>query len=631
MTGLNALDLSRISTGPGVYLMCDSQQQVLYVGKARNLRARLRQYLRGDDSRPQIRYLLRRVAQVETLVTDTEKEALILENTLIKKHRPRYNINLRDDKTYVSLRIDTREPFPAIEIVRRVRRDGAQYFGPYASAGALRQTLRELYRLFPLRRHPWSQCRKRERPCLFYQIGQCSGPCHGHIDSASYQRMVQAIIAFLSGRGEPVLQLLRQRMATAAQQLHYEEAAALRDQLRAMEQTLEQQKMVSGDGADLDVIGLRPSEGELSLCLLFVRGGRLIGRRGFSLPWLQDQDELLAAFVQQYYGGDTLIPPTLLLPLWPAGHEALQLWLQERRGQRVELRVPQRGQRLELVELAAGNAAELARQRADQSQARQSVLEQIQQALGLKRLPRRIECYDISNTQGQHSVASKVAVYDGEPDRAAYRHYRIKTVSGSDDFASLAEVLQRRLQRGLREDDLPDLLLIDGGKGQLAAVAAILEGLQLTGQVELVSIAKSRVRHNARGRVLERSEERFFRPGRKNPLVLRQGSAALFLLERLRDEAHRFAISHHRRLRQQATLTTILDQIDGVGPARRKRLLRQFGSVAAIRRASLDQLQAAEGLPPAVAAAVWHFFHQEKESPDHAAQLDDSAGAAGPR
>ncbi len=612
MAELKDINLEHIPTSCGVYLMYDAAGQVIYVGKARNLRARVRQYVRGDDKRAQIQFLMQRAKQLETVLTDTEKEALILENTLIKKHKPRYNINLRDDKTYVSLRIDLNEEYPALKVVRRVKRDKALYFGPYASAGALKQTLREIQRIFPLRRHAWTQCRRRERPCLYHQIGQCSAPCHGKIGYAEYRALVQGVIKFLSGRQTEVVEDLRRRMEAASASMAFEEAARLRDQIAAIEETLQQQKMVSTDGADMDVIGMAHLEAEVELCMLCVRGGRLVSRLTFALRWIQPEDELLLEFLQRYYSRDPVIPPTLLLPLWPHSHAVLQQWLEELRGGKVNLRVPQRGERRELVQLAQRNAAEHARVRGDQREARTAVLEQLQSALQLRRLPERMECYDISNIQGEHSVASMVVATNGEADTDEYRHYRIKTVSGADDYASMQEVLRRRLTRGMREGNLPDMILLDGGKGQLSSACLFVEELGLEQELDLVSIAKSRVKRNVRGHAVERSEERFFRPGRKNPIILRAGSAALFMLERLRDEAHRFAITYHRRLRHKAGLESVLEQIEGIGPKRRVRLLRHFGSVAKIKKASMDELQQLEWLPQTAAQALYTYFNPDE-------------------
>ncbi|MFN2257772.1 MAG: excinuclease ABC subunit UvrC [Desulfuromonadaceae bacterium] len=612
MPGLQDINLDQISTRCGVYLMYDKGQRVIYVGKARNLRARVRQYVRGDDKRAQIQFLMQRARHLETVITDTEKEALILENTLIKKHKPRYNINLRDDKTYVSLRIDLNEEYPAIKVVRRVKRDKAMYFGPYASAAALKKTLKEIQRIFTLRRHAWSQCRRRERPCLFYQIGQCSAPCHAKISREDYRKQVQGVIKFLSGRQTEVVEDLRQRMLVASEALQFEEAARLRDQIHAIEETLQQQKVVSSDGADMDVVGIAPLEGEVELCMLCVRGGRLVSRRTFNLRWIVPEDQLLLEFLQQYYSRDPVIPPTLLLPLWPESHEVLQQWLEDIRGARVHVRVPQRGERYELVLMAQRNAQEHARERGDRREARLAVLEQLRNSLKLQHLPLRMECYDISNTQGEHSVASMVVSINGEADKDEYRHYRIKSVTGADDYASMQEVLRRRLSRGIEEGNLPDMILLDGGKGQLSSAEQVIAELGLEQELDLVSIAKSRVKRNVRGHAVERSEERFFRPGRKNPITLRSGSAPLFMLERLRDEAHRFAITHHRRLRHKAGLESALEQIEGIGPKRRVKLLRHFGSVARLKKASLKELQQLEWLPESAAAAVHAYFSQHQ-------------------
>lgn len=598
----------------GVYLMKGEQGTVFYVGKAKNLRNRLRSYFSEQgDNRPQIRFLLKRVRDIETIVTDTEKEALILENTLIKKHRPRYNINLRDDKTHYSLRLDPREAFPTLQLVRRVRRDGALYFGPYASSAAVRATLKEIYRIFPLRRHPLESCRRRTRPCLYYQIGQCSGPCHGKISAADYGRLVDGALALLRGRETEVVASLRRQMAAAAARMDYEEAARLRDQLRAIEQTLERQKVVEAGGGDQDVVGLHREGGEVELAILFVREGKVIDRRSYNLEWRLDEDELLSSFLQRYYGREIFIPDRILLPFLPEDAEVLADWLSEQRGKKVELLAPQRGTRRELVGLAGRNAEESFRERGSRREARQGVLEEIAERLHLSRLPRRIECFDISNVQGRFSVGSMAVLTDGEPDKGAYRHFRIRSVEGSDDYASLYEVLRRRLERGLREESLPDFILMDGGKGQLAVLGTVLEELGLAERIDAAGIAKSRVMANVRGKLVERSEERFFLPGRKNPVVLRQGSPALFMLERLRDEAHRFAITHHRKLRRRSSLGSTLEEIPGVGEKRRKALLRHFGSLKAVQAASLDELRAMPGMPAALAEKI-HAAMRERQA-----------------
>ncbi len=609
------VDLKKFPAAPGVYLMKGPQGEVLYVGKAKHLRNRLRSYFSvAGDGRAHIRFLMNRVAAVDTLVTDTEKEALILENTLIKEHRPRYNINLRDDKTYVSLRIDLREEFPALQLVRRVKKDGARYFGPYSSGSAVRETLKLIYRIFPLRHQPLENCRRRERPCLYHQIGQCSAPCHDLIGPEAYRTLVHGAVALLSGRENEVLGVLRKRMSEAAERFDYELAARLRDQIRAIEQTVEQQKVADAGGGDQDVVGIHRQEGEVELAILFVREGKVIDRRSYSLEWRLDEDELLSSFLREFYSREVVIPDRLLLPLAIEDAATLESWLSERKGRRVRLLVPRRGGSRQLVELARRNAEEVYREKGSRREARRQLLQDVAQRLHLGRFPRRIECFDVSNVQGAHSVASMAVLKDGEPDKAAYRHYRIRTVAGADDYASLYEVLKRRLHKGLEEGELPDMILIDGGKGQLAVLTAVLDELSLTGRVDAVGIAKSRVCSKVRGKTVERSEERFFLPGRKNPVVLRQGAAALFMLERLRDEAHRFAITHHRKLRRKATLHSALEEIPGIGPERRKALLRHFGSLKQVRQATPEQLEAVPGLPKPLAQRLYASLHDQSDA-----------------
>ena len=606
---MTSFDLRKHPTTTGVYLIKDSAGEILYVGKAKNLRSRLRSYMQSDrDTRPQIRFLMERAAIIETIVTDTEKEALILENTLIKKHRPRYNIHLRDDKTFVSLRIDLREDFPMLEIVRQVRQDGARYFGPFASSSALRQTLNEIYRIFPLRHYPPATCRQRGRPCLFHQIGQCSAPCHGLISVEDYRKLVDGVMALIEGRQGDVIEMLRQRMISAAKQQKYEEAALLRDQIRAIETTVEQQKAVRYGTVDQDVVGICRQGGEVEVVMLFYRQGKLSARRNYNLVWQLDEDQLLADFLARFYDRDVPVADEILLPFAIEGMVSFSEWLVDRHHCRVLVRVPRRGERRRMVEMANRNAEQALRERGSRDEARHKVLAEIQQKLSLQRLPRRMECFDISTIHGQATVASLAVVVDGEPASSEYRHYRVKTVSGSDDYAALREVLSRRLRRGIDDSNLPDFILIDGGKGQLGVLTAVLDDLNLAGSIDVAGIAKSRVKANVRGHAVERSEERFFIPGRKNPVLLRRGSAALFLLERLRDEAHRFAITHHRKVRSKAQIKSSLAEITGIGPKRQRALLKYFGSLKKIKAASLDELRKMPGLPESVADQVYHHY-----------------------
>jgi excinuclease ABC subunit C len=609
---VTTFDLRKQPTATGVYLMKDAAGEILYVGKAKNLRSRLRSYMQADrDTRPQIRFLMERASIIETIVTDTEKEALILENTLIKKHRPRYNIHLRDDKTFVSLRIDLREEFPMLEIVRQVRQDGARYFGPFASSSALRQTLKEIYRIFPLRHYPPAKCRQRGRPCLFHQIGQCSAPCHGLISVEDYGKLVDGVMALIEGRQGEVIEMLRERMKLAASRQQYEAAALLRDQIRAIETTVEQQKAVRYGTVDRDVVGVCRQGGEVEVVMLFYRQGKLSARRTYNLPWQLDEDQLLADFLARFYDRDLPVPDEIILPLVIEGMASFSEWLADRHGRKMTVLVPQRGERRRLVELANRNAEEALRERGSREEARRKVLAEIQQKLSLRRLPLRMECFDISTIQGQATVASMAVVVDGEPVSSDYRHYRVKTVAGTDDYAALREVLCRRLRRGIEESRLPDFILIDGGKGQLGVLTTVIEDLDMAGRIDIAGIAKSRVKANVRGRVVERTEERFFLPGRKNPVTLRRGTAALFLLERLRDEAHRFAITHHRKVRGKSQLKSSLDDIPGVGPRRQRALLKHFGSLKMIKAASLAELQVMPGLPRSIAEQVYRYYHPE--------------------
>lgn len=605
------IDLSKYPTSPGVYQMLAADGEVLYVGKAKQLRNRLRSYFSSrGDGRTHIPLLMEKVRGVEVIVTDTEKEALLLENTLIKKCRPRYNIDLRDDKTYVSVRIDLREKFPALQVVRQVKDDGASYFGPYSSAGAIRQTLKEIYRIFPLRHSSIERCSKRGRPCLFHQIGQCSAPCHGKIGRVAYRALVDGVIDLLDGRESKVVARLQQQMLQASAEMRFEDAARLRDQITAIEKSIEKQKVAEYGGGNQDVIGLHREGGEVELALLFIRQGKLIGRRCYPLQWILDLPELVSGFLQEYYAREVILPDQVLLPFPLEDVDLLSDWLSEKRGRKVCLQAPQRGEKKRLCQLALRNAEESFKQRGSRKDARKRLLEELQAKFHLPQFPWRIECFDISNVQGTHSVGSMVVLIDGEPANAEYRRFKIKTVDGADDYASLTEVLRRRLQRGIDEQNLPQMILIDGGKGQLGVLSEVLAEFDLKGRIGAVGIAKSRVVANVRGKAVERSEERFFLPGRKNPLSFRSGSATLFLLERLRDEAHRFAITFHRQLRSKANLRSGLEDIPGVGPARRKALLKHFGSLKQVRAATLDELGKMPGLPATLAERIYQHFQQ---------------------
>ena len=602
--------IARFPASPGVYLMQGKDGDILYVGKARDLKKRVRSYFGASpDSRWHIRFLMERVADIEYIVTDTEKEALILENALIKKHRPRYNFNLRDDKTYFSLRMDMNEEFPRLTVIRKVTRDGARYFGPYSSASAAREVLKELNRLFPLRHYPLETCRRRRRPCLFYQMRQCAAPCHGMISRDDYAALANGAALFLEGKNSDLLRLYQQRMALAAAEERYEEAARCRDLIRAIEQTVEKQKIVTR-GGDADILGYARAGERLEIVLLFMRGGTISGSRSFSALWEMDDAEGAASFLHEYYSRDLYIPEEILVPLPLPEPEAFAEMLTEKRGKKVVIASPQRGVKHELVELAMRNALTSLEEKSSADAGREAVLEELRQRLHLSRLPRTIECYDISNIQGEQAVGSRVVFHDGLPDKARYRRYRIRTVDQANDFAMMREAFSRRLDPDGGGGELPDLILVDGGIGQLNILCGVLAELGVGG-IDAASLAKSRVEKGMTAAAVRRSDERVFLPGRKNPVVLRQNSPPLLLLARVRDEAHRFAITYHKNLRGKAALTSQLDAVPGIGPSRRKALLRHFGSLKKVREASLEELRQVPGVSAEVGEAVWRHLHGE--------------------
>ena len=653
---------------PGVYLFKDGEGQVLYVGKARSLRQRVRSYFQSARHLPpRIRRMVERAADLEFIVTRNEVEALVLENTLIKRYRPRYNVRLRDDKTYPYLKIHVQEDWPRVSIARQVQDDGARYFGPYTYSASLQEALRLIRRVFPYRSCSDHRLRRGGRPCLHYYIGRCLAPCAALCDRETYDAMIKDLIAFLEGRSRSVLERVEAEMQAAAARWEFERAAELRDQLRALHQVLEQQQVASPRRGEEDAIGLAREGDRAHAQVFFVREGRVIGREQLSLTGVEglDDGELLAAFLTQYYGRATFIPREILLPadLPPGEAEVIGRWLSQRRGVQVRLHRPQRGTKRRWVELAERNARLLLAQAETDEQVRRDrsrrALDELARYLELDEPPRRIECYDISNLQGAQPVGSMVVMIDGEPAKAEYRRFRIRTVEAPNDFASMQEVLYRRLRRGLEAQgvpvegavpstepvaggrdrpegdepagpaeppaagsrrvppgpgdepargfaDLPDLILIDGGKGQLSAAQEVLDRLGLV-DIPVFALAKR--------------FELVFAPDRSDPIVIPRDSPALHLLQRIRDEAHRFALTYHRQLRQRAGLHSVLEELPGIGPRRRKALLEAFGSLDAIARASEDELAAVPGMNRAAARAVYRAFHR-LPSPGGAAEGD---------
>ncbi len=600
--------IDRFPRAPGVYLMQDARGHIVYVGKAKNLRNRVRQYFsQGGDPRYHIRLGLPSVASIDFLVTHTEKEALILENTLIKKHKPRFNISLRDDKNHVHLRLDPRQAYPRLTVVRRPGKDKALYFGPYASSQAVRETLRVLYRAFPIRSCTDAVFNSRTRPCLYHEIGQCVAPCvPGYTTDATYQELVDQVVLHLRGRSDDIVKQLKAQIAELSEALRFEEAARVHKRLLAVQETMGKQRVTSVKQRDQDIFGYYRVGETVQIQTLNVRSGQLVGGRayGFGRQVATDED-VLSSFINQYYADNPHIPREVLLPCRLDDADSLAELLSEKKGRQVRLEVPRKGDKFQLVQLAMQNA-ELAYHKDHDAQAQQQrALEEIQHKLHLRNLPRRIECFDISNISGTLAVGSMVCFQDGQPDKSRYRRYRIETLDGPNDYGMMLEVLRRRYRRALEDGDFPDLLLVDGGKGQLQMALRALTELGIA-DLDVAGIAKSRLRQDRHTGARRRSDEKLYRPGRKNAVTFAANSPALFVLQRVRDEAHRFAITYHKTLRRRHTLRSELDDIPGVGAHRKTQLLRHFGSLKQVREASLTELAAV--LPERVAHAVYEHF-----------------------
>ncbi|MGD8401221.1 MAG: excinuclease ABC subunit UvrC [Bacillota bacterium] len=601
-------DLRILPDKPGVYLMRDAAGKIIYVGKAVSLRNRVRSYFQPSRNlNPRIEAMTRQVDRFEYIVTATEVEALVLECNLIKEERPKYNIRLRDDKQYPWVKITWTESFPQLYITRKVKHDGSKYYGPYTSVGALRDTLKTLRRIFPLRSCKYNLDREKvARPCLNYHIKRCLAPCNNGVSKEAYREMLHQVCLFLEGRQGQLIAKLEEEMRQAAAKLEYEKAAALRDRIHSIRQVLEKQKVVSDARFDADIFGIARDRWGSVVQVFQVRDGKLVGREYFPLAAGVETEasEILEAFLTQYYDGAGFIPKDILLPVDWEGRDLIGEWLRERRGGAVTLKAPQKGEKLQLTQMAMENARTLLEQERRREQketaALDELLAELKRELELAQLPRRIECFDISNTQGREAVASMAVFVDGQPKGADYRRFRIKTIEGPNDFAMLQEAVRRRFLKGLKEREnlatetgkfatFPDLLLIDGGKGQLSAVVAILEELGLT-HLAVASLAKQ--------------EEEVYRPGREDPLRLSRHSAGLRLLQRVRDEAHRFAITYHKTLRDQRTIASGLDQIPGVGPAKKRLLLKHFGSVKRVWEASVAELSALPGINKELAERI---------------------------
>ncbi len=588
---------------PGVYLMLDSKSTVLYVGKAKDLFKRLSSYAHFSGAEyNKTAIMLKKVQKVDTIMTGTEKEALILEASLIKKYKPQYNIILRDDKNYPYIKVTIQEEWPRVLMARRKKNNRDRYFGPYAESSAMWATLKLINALFPLRHCKGSTLKKRNRPCLNKQIGKCLAPCTGGADRKLYMEHVKNIILLLEGRNKNLVKQLKMQMETASHLLEFEKAATLRDQISALSRTLEKQVISASHNKDQDVFGFARQDVAVTIAILFIRDGLINGSRTFFLadPY-GDDASILSQCLSQFYDLDTFIPNDVLVPHTPTDNDLLQEYLNERSGKNIVLKTPQRGDNLQLISMANANALQVFEEKEKKAQSWQSLSLALQKKLHLQNVPEKIECLDISNISGKQAVGSLVSFLKGEPSKQNFRHYKIKTVFGPDDYGMMKEVLQRRLTRGVEEDTLPDMFVVDGGRGQLSMALGVADELSITDSIDWIGIAKEK---NDEG-------EKLYKPGRKNPIILQPHNPVLLYLMRIRDESHRFGVTFHRKLRNRSTLSSELDQIPGIGSEKKKNLLKHMGSLKRIKTSSIEELLEVKGIGPELAKLVHTHFHKK--------------------
>lgn len=586
-------------TQPGVYLFKNDHGRILYVGKARNIKKRLQSYFQsGRPHDAKTRVLLKKIAAYETIITGTEKEALILESNLIKRHRPRYNVVLKDDKRYPALRLNTNQTFPNLNIVRKIKNDGALYFGPYSSAGAVRQTLKFIHKTFKLRKCRTRTFQNRTRPCLNYQMGLCLGPCCKDVKQEAYQSVVNEVIAFLRGRTPALIQKVKQEMLAAAQSREFEKAAALRDKMFALEKTLERQVSVTTDFMDRDVIGMAFGQGASAAAMLRVRGGFLLGSRQFNFPTaVGSMKDQIGAVLNQFYTLQQRIPEQILVSHLPHAAALIEAQLSEIRQRRVRIIAPQRGEKARLVKMAVDNARKTLQESLLAEATNMEMLTRLQKRLRMDRLPARIECFDNSNMAGTQPVSAMSVFENGLHRPEACRRYRIRRKGKPDDYAYMAEVLNRRFDKANDTKPCPDLLLLDGGKGQLNVAVAVLESLKLRKNFAVAAIAK---KDESIGETLDK----IYLPGRSNPVQFGKDMDLLLFLQRIRDDAHRLAVTYQRKRRSAHGLASILDDVPGVGPRRKALLLGEFGSIKKIASASVEDLSSLTGISDSLAETI---------------------------
>lgn len=603
-TNLAIEQVKQLPTSPGVYLMRDDGGTIMYVGKAANLRHRVRSYFgSGNKLSPKTRRMVARVNDLDFYVTSSEQEALILESTLVKRHHPQFNVLLKDDKTFPYLKIETNTEWPRVFVTRRLEEDGGQYFGPFASARSVRRAMKVLKGIFPFRSCTRDITGKDRRPCLNYYIHRCLGPCTGATSQSEYAGVIRQVVLFLEGKQGTIVREMERKMRKASDDFEFEKAAVIRDQIQAIERVIEGQQIATRVRGEQDVIAFAVEKNHAYVQVFFIRGGKLIGRDSFVLQGTSSEEprQIMTSFVKQFYASALSIPPLLLLQHPLEDKQTIEAWLHDKRGSKVTIQVPSRGSKKQLVDIVAENAEQGRRQHKVRIDESASALAEIQRELRLPRLPERIEGYDISNIQGTSAVGSMVVFEKGKPQKSHYRRFRIKTVSGADDYAMLREVLGRRFRRSRLGDSsgsggwavIPDLVLIDGGKGQLNAALAEMEASG-AGLVPVAGLAKE--------------NEEIFIPGRAEPVVLPESSPAMQLLQRIRDEAHRFALGYHHNIHRRKSLASALDNVPGIGTNRRRTLLKQFGSVRAIREASLQELVATRGINPGLARKIKEYL-----------------------
>ncbi|RKD30108.1 excinuclease ABC subunit UvrC [Thermohalobacter berrensis] len=612
-------ELKKLPDEPGVYLMKDEKGQIIYVGKAVSLKKRVRQYFQSSKNKTaKVNAMVKNIHEFEYIITDTEVEALILECNLIKKHKPKYNVLLRDDKQYPYIKVTTNEEYPRVIKTRRIKKDGAKYFGPYTSASAVNDTINIIRNLYPVRtcKKNMGKIHRKERPCLNYHIGRCLGPCQGNVSKKEYDEMIKEIIMFLNGKEDKLIEIIEEKMKEASKKLDFESAARYRDQIISLKHVLEKQKVVSTNLVDQDIIGMARGIDEVCVQVFFVRSGKVMGREHFILNNTDEMDrkEVLSSFIKQFYLGSAYVPKEILVEEDFTDKDIIGKWLSEKRGSKVYIKVPKRGEKNKLMEMVRKNALETLKQYSDRIKKKmekiKEVIKELEKLLNLDRLPKRIEAFDISNIQGVESVGSMVVFEDGQPKKSDYRRFKIKSVIGPNDYKSMEEILYRRFKRGLKEREMiknneigiesfsvfPDLIMVDGGKGQINATQKILDSLNIN--IPVCGLVKDDF-HNTRGIIYKNKE-----------IDLSNNSNVFRFITRIQDEAHRFAISYHRSLRDKKVFRSVLDDINGIGKKRKMALLKKFGSVDKIKEADIEELASVEGMNKRAAKSVYNFFRE---------------------